>query len=140
MNNFPDLKDLPNRLSSVTKTQWNKLFDSISLIETTLDNLKILPPEFKQQLNVWDMGVKEFLVEDLTEMQILPNFDYVNWIEGQAILRNAGFNYNLLDEVTLCKLLTPLINNRNNNMRLLEINLENGNVLAILKALQNKIN
>ncbi len=77
------------------KKNLKALFDFIPLIKKTKD--------FKNS-----PLVKEF-PKLVYESKIMIDFDWSEWIEGSEIVDNIDFDYSTPDEISLCKLLTAVI-------------------------------
>ena len=142
MNNF---KDFEKYITKVTNKQWQHLFDLIpniskaktfgsqSKIENYPDGSFTMPHIIPSKV------VSEFhnLVYDIG---IVQSFDWSGWEEGKKLLKNPDSNYNKLDIVTLCKLITTIIRADRFNEGFLVSCFEKGIVLKIILALRRKIN
>ncbi|MBK8055438.1 MAG: hypothetical protein IPK35_19750 [Saprospiraceae bacterium] len=68
-----------------------------------------------------------------------PVFDWAAWEDGKNILLNPDFEYNTLDLISLCKLLTVIIRADRFNEGYLVSCFEKGIVLKIITALESKV-
>ncbi len=83
--------------------------------------------------------IVEKTVSVISSLQLTPVFDWGAWEEGKDILFNSDFDYNTLDTITLCKLLTTLIRADRFNEGYLMSCFEKGIVLKIITALENNV-
>lgn len=83
--------------------------------------------------------IVEKTVNVISSLQLTPVFDWGAWSEGKDILFNNDFDYNTLDTITLCKLLTTLIRADRFNEGFLISCFQNGIVLKIIIALENNV-
>ncbi len=82
--------------------------------------------------------VNRFL-DTVHELNIAPNFDWVNWEEGRNILQNKQQDYEHLKTITLCKLLTSIIRADRFSDGFLVGNFENGVIAKIVLSLKHKV-
>lgn len=107
------------------KKNLKVLFDFIPLIKKTKD--------FKNS-----PLVKEF-PKLAYESKIMIDFDWSEWIEGSEIVDNIDFDYSTLDEISLCKLLTAVIQSESYIHNGLVDYFEDGIILDLLENLKHKI-
>jgi hypothetical protein len=70
------------------------------------------------------------------DMDIVIGFDWLEWKEGQAMLKNPSQEYAQLDGITLCKLITLIVRAERFYEGYLKNCFENGSVLKIVTALK----
>jgi hypothetical protein len=127
-----DLMKLPDHLKAIREEDWSKLFDLIPEINQTTRfgehmGLHIEPSEV----------VRDFL-EIADELDIIPAFDWTDWHEGKAILRNHKQDYEKLDAVTICKLFTVIIRTDRFASGTLVLSFKDGTISKMINALKNK--
>ena len=75
----------------------------------------------------------------VSSLQLTPVFDWSAWPEGKDILFNGDFDYNTLDTITLCKLMTVIIRADRFNEGYLLSCFEKGIILKIIIALEKNV-
>ena len=70
---------------------------------------------------------------------IIINFDWGAWKEGQQIANNADFDFDTLDLVTKCKLITAIVRNDRFCEGALVSAFESGLILKILKSIEKEV-
>src|SRR5664279_5111286 len=81
--------------------------------------------------------VSKFL-QTVNDLNIIPAFDWGGWVEGKEILHNREQDYNKLDIITLCKLMTCIIRSNRFSDGVLVGSFEDGTMQRIIRALKNK--
>lgn len=131
-----------NHLNSLSKDDWNKLFYLIPKIEESENFGKMsggeeISPGTVQML-YWDWaGITRSFVKTVYELDLVLNFDWMDWSEGKTLLKNKSQEFEKLDIVTLCKLLTTIIRADRFNDGYLISNFNNGTILKIIKVIRN---
>jgi hypothetical protein len=139
-----ELKDLENRLKSISNNDWNKLFRLITEIEETssFGEMKGGDKNPDGTINMPYINSAK-VVDDFFhlshEIGIVPEFDWTNWSEGREIINNNETDYSKLDTETLCKLLTVIIRTDRFNEGFLVSCFENGIIPKILYGLKQNI-
>ena len=129
-------------IDSISQSDWNRLFDLIPEIEKgdkfgNMAGGQEIEPGLVQ-IPFWDWTeITTRTVKVIYDLKLVLNFDWPKWEEGQTILQNKQPDFNNLDSVTLCKLLTTIIRADRFNDGILVSNFEDGNILKIIKALKN---
>ncbi|MBP6533349.1 MAG: hypothetical protein KA285_08690 [Bacteroidia bacterium] len=131
-----------NQLNSIPKDNWNKLFDLIPRIEVSDDfgmmtgGNEIAPGTF--EMPSWDgTDITLDFVKIAYELKLVIDFDWMAWAEGKTMLDNKNQDFDCLDLLSLCKLLTRIIRADKFNDGYLVGNFENGNILKILRAIKH---
>ncbi|MDP3682724.1 MAG: DUF6508 domain-containing protein [Ignavibacteria bacterium] len=138
------MSDFSIHLKSLTKNDWQKLFSLQHEIENAekfgkLRGFEKLPDGSNHfPLWTWEEITSRFF-RIVHELGIIPVFDWTSWVEGKLIIENKNQDYTILDVETLCKLLTMIIRADRFNDGFLIVNLVNGTIIKIIKALQTKI-
>ncbi len=138
------LKELERHLASIPAEKWIKLFDLIPRMEnaTSLGKVRGGEPIDDQTFSThyWEpsMIVGDFF-RIVHELDIIPVFDWMNWKEGGALLKDPGTDYAALPAVTLCKLLTVIFRTERFSEGFLAFCFEEGVILRILKGLREKV-
>ena len=73
------------------------------------------------------------------ESKIMIDFDWTEWSEGTEIVEDINFDYSTLDKVSLCKLLTAVIQSESYVHNGLVDYFEDGIILELLENLEKKI-
>ncbi len=136
------IDDSLKQLNSLSKDDWAKLFNIIPKIEEAdsfgkmAGGNEISPGTV--QIPYWDWAdtTKSF-VKIAYELNLVLNFDWGEWPEGKAMLQNKSQDFNGIDLITLCKLLTTIIRADRFNDGYLIGRFENGTILKIIKAIKH---
>jgi hypothetical protein len=138
-----ELKDLPLRLKTLSQSEWSKLFDLIPEIEKTISFGKLSAGVRDESgINVFPSWQASPIVDRFCkvayELNIIAVFDWSSWDEGYKILADPKGNFELLDAVTLCKLITLIVRADRFNDGVLIGCFESGTMTKITLALKNK--
>lgn len=118
-----DINLFQERLQTIKQNQWEKLFALLNNLEKTDDS---------------EDSIDQFL-RLIYDLGIILNFDWSEWGEAKHILDNKKQNYEDLDLITLCKLLTTIIRADRFSDGLLAYNLSNGMVFKVLQSIKHKV-
>ena len=138
-----ELPELQGHLHKLSKQKWSKLFELLPEMGKpqefgrTGGMEKLDDGTFSFPFSVPSEIVSKFF-ETVNELNIIPAFDWPDWNEGKQILRNREYDYNKLDAVTLCKLMTCIIRSDRFCDGALEGSFQNGTMQRIIRALENK--
>jgi len=130
-------------LPKLKPEDWNKLFNLIPEIEATNKIVEWII-ENKSEDGVYPpphypwVDVECKFSEIVYELGIITDFDWWDWDEGRKIGKNKQQNYNQLDVIFLCKLITAIIRNDRFCEGVLKGSFEDGTMLKIIKVLQQK--
>jgi len=122
-------------IKSISTTSWNRLFDLIPRIQSTSkfgkwkDGEKNSNGIIETPALILNNVVKDF-TSIMYELELVLDFDWVNWDKGAEILRSGNFEKE--DTITLIKLLTSIIRNDRFNEGLLVDMFENNTIERIL--------
>jgi len=119
----PQLHLIQDVIKGLTKRDWQQLFDLI--------------PEFSN--NNFDLIEHKF-VEIVYNLNIVINFDWMNWTEGKELFESRDFNLENSDIVELCKFITVFTRNDRFCEGFLNSEIRNGKVLKVLKRMNEIIN
>ena len=131
------------QISAISNSNWNRLFAFIPEIEEANDfgkwseseqsaNGVIIMPHYLPSIVVSDF------VRNAYAIGIILDFDWINWKEGQELLRNNKTDFDLLDKVTLCMLLTMIIRADRFSEGYLLRCFEDGLIVMLLQCLEQK--
>ncbi|MCB1177951.1 MAG: hypothetical protein KDK36_10265 [Leptospiraceae bacterium] len=81
--------------------------------------------------------VSEFL-KIIEEMGIIIDFDWIKWNEGVEILKNPDYDFQSLNKVTLCKLITAIVKNDRFTEGYLLSKFNDGSLLKIIQTFETK--
>jgi Family of unknown function (DUF6508) len=138
------LEDFPQHLQSLKKEDWSKLFSILDEITTDTHFGEMISPETLPDgtnqfpYYAWAPVVSRF-VEVVYELEIIVHFNWSSWQEGKALLENPKTNYDRLDNVTLCKLLTVIVRADRFSEGTLVGSFENGVIQKIIKGIRLEI-
>jgi len=108
-----------------TKKDLKPLFDLIPIIKTTED--------FTRSPLVQEFPKLAY------ESKIMIDFDWTEWNKGTEIVEDINFDYSTLDRISLCKLLTAVVQSESYVHNGLIDYFEDGIILELLENLKNKI-
>ena len=131
-------------LHNLTPEKWEKLFALIPEIDQAAQFGETVFPDKSENGTLFAPYAKENKVVSrfrsvVHELDIALKFDWMEWTEGKELLNDPDTDYSSLDTETLCKLITVIIRSDRFSEGYLVICFENGTILKILKALEQKI-
>ena len=139
-----EIENFASYINQLSLKDWERVFTLKEEIKATktfgtlCGNEKVDSGVFT--LPYWQRSeIVEKTVNVISSLQLTPVFDWGAWEEGKDILFNGDFDYNTLDTITLCKLLTTLIRADRFNEGYLVSCFEKGIVLKIITALENNV-
>lgn len=139
-----DEQDCIDRINTYTIRDWQPLFALIKETETTptfgewvggdkgKDQVIQLPYCLSSSV------VSQFL-EIVYEIPIIISFDWCVWDEGRKIASDEDFNFDTIDLVTKCKLITSIVRNDRFCEGALVSAFESGLILKILKSIEKEV-
>ncbi len=139
-----DIEKLPQHLTTIELSDWNKLFDLLDEIKPSEKFGELKGGERNSDNTItfpyWETSelVSKFF-ETVHELGIVVVFDWTSWEEGNAILNNEQQNYEHLDTITLCKLLTTIIRADRFTDGYLVCCFKDGTIPKIIHSLKNNI-
>jgi len=122
-------------LKKITEEQWQALaglLDKIKRIEqiTYVNEFQAAPEE----ADILITAIYHFL----HELKIVYPFDWPNWDEGSWLHKSPGLDFNRLDLLTLCKLVTAIVKNDRFSGGNRISHFEDGTMQKILEAIVKK--
>lgn len=131
-------------INAYTRQQWQPLLDLIPVIETT-DCFE----EPEECITLQD-GTKTFsfrnhsafvseFLDIVYEIPVIINFNWGAWDDGRKIANTIGFNYDAVDLVTKCRLITAIVRNDRFFDGALIAAFQSGLMLHILKSMEKQI-
>ena len=140
---YNNLENIASTIDNLSKKDWKKLFDLIPRIEQTkhftlekglekdpVSGDIIIKPISEKKI------VRE-LVYILDELNLLIDFNWVDWKEGREI--DVGKDFENQDTITLLKLISAYIRNDRYCDGLLASKFENRSIEKILKQIKKNI-
>jgi len=132
------------KMRALTQVEWQLLFNLIPEIEAidkfaeleegeTLEDGTVELPYFQPAEIVGE------LIDVVIGLDLVINWNWVEWEEGDDILCDTEQNFSKLKIITLCKLLIMIVKADEFDEGFLVNNFEDGTVLKILKALKRKV-
>jgi hypothetical protein len=136
------LENLPAHLESLEPKVWNQLYELVRAIYMENEFGKIRETERRTKAYLefphWEYTEK---IADFNrmvyQMDIVIGFDWLEWKEGQAMLKDPNQEYADLDGITLCKLITLIVRAERFYEGYLNNCFENGSVLKIVTTLNH---
>lgn len=137
------LENLQAHLDAMDPAAWNQLYELVRAIYIENEFGKIQESQKKTGAYlefphwVYTSKIADFnrMVYD---MDIVIGFDWLEWKEGQAMLKDSNQEYADLDGIMLCKLITLIVRAERFYEGYLNNCFENGSVLKIATALKEK--
>jgi hypothetical protein len=138
-----NLENLPAHLDNMDPAAWARLYELVRAIyiENEFGKMRDAPRRTNAYLEFphWEYTEK---ISDFNRMvyamDIVIGFDWLEWKEGQAMLKDPNQQYAHLDGITLCKLITLIVRAERFYEGYLNNCFENGSVLKIVTALYEK--
>ena len=137
-------KEFEAHLLNINAKSWNRLFKLLPKIEEAKnfgelkDGKKLEDGSLQMPYWVNSKIVEDFL-EIFHELNLCVSFDWPSWTEGKEILNKNDFDFNKLNTLPLCKLLTVLVRKDRFNEGFLISCFQNGTISNIIKAIKLKL-
>ena len=138
-----NLTNIDQHLSSLTSSDWNKLFNLLPEIEQTtnfgeMEDIQYLTPDVVFAPDFIEADIVIDFTTIAYDLGLCFSFDWQEWEEGIPIWNNrANENFNKLDPITLCKLITTIIRKDKYSEGTLVNLFKDGTVHRIIIALKN---
>ncbi len=144
MSKMPiDETDCSAKINALTQQEWQILLDLIPEIENT------------SQFGEWKGGTRadnsfvapwceaspivgKFL-EAVYGIPIIVGFDWMGWAEGRDILSSKDYDFDSLDLVTKCKLITAIVRSDRFSEGELVSAFNSGLILRMLKSIEREV-
>ncbi|MDA3905665.1 MAG: DUF6508 domain-containing protein [Bacteroidales bacterium] len=132
------------QISAIRDTKWEELFAYIVDFERTNDfgrwtkSKQLAKGIFTIPYCLLTPLVTEFISHCYT-IGLVLSFDWMHWKEGKEMLSNPANDFDLLDKLTLCKLITLIIRKDRFTEGYLLSCFEDGLMVKILKSLERKV-
>ena len=143
MDDILDEQNCTEKINSYTKDRWQPLFALIPEIEKTSVFRKRASEDKNGSIQIpfWESApiVKKFL-EVVYAIPIIISFDWASWDEGRKMLNDKNFDFDSVDLVTKCKLITAIVRNDRFCEEALADAFEPGLILKILKSMEREVN
>ena len=133
-----------SRINSLTYRDWQQLLTLIPEIEKTSNFCEWYGGDKDEEgiihlpCSVSAPIVSQFL-EIVYAIPIIINFDWGAWEEGRKIASNEDFDFDTIDLVMKCKLITAIVRNDRFCEGTLVFAFESGLILKILKSIEREI-
>jgi len=128
---------------SFNEIDWQKLFYLIPEIENTKDFGSLIMGEKVNGILTMPYYKEHTVVADfhriVYEIPVVISFDWGSWTEGHKILNTENFEFDTIDVVTKCKLITTIVRNDRFCEGALVNAFKSGIILKILKSIRNQI-
>ncbi len=134
------------KINALTQEDWKPLLDLIPEIEKISisrkrrgrkrksDNFIVVPLSESEIESI----ISRFL-KIVYNIPIIISFNWVAWEEGLKIVNNADFDFDTLDIITKCKLITAIVRNDRFCNGVLTSAFHSGLILKILKSIEKDI-
>ena len=136
-------ENLQTHLDTLSSASWNQLYELVRAIYVEKEFGKIQESQNRTGAYlefphwVYTSKIADFN-RMVYEMDIVIVFDWMEWKEGQAMLKNPDQEYGHLDGATLCKLITLIVRAERFYEGYLHNCFENGSVLRIVTSLNER--
>ena len=131
------------QIQSYTLLDWKPLLELIPIIETTekfsevgeinyTENGFVILPHSQPHEIVYQFE------EIVYKIPIIISFDWGSWEEGRRMLQNESLDYDSIDVVTKCKLITAVVRNDRFCDGALVSAFRSGQMLKILKSIERQ--
>ena len=133
------------KIRVLDQLEWAPLFELIPEIEATKQFGEMIGGEMLEDGTVKlpyfePAEIVSIFAEIVISLDLIPDWNWIEWEEGDDILCNEGQDYEKLRIVVLCQLLILIVRADEFDEGFMVSNFEDGTVLKILKALRRKIN
>ena len=128
-------------INGYTRMEWQPLLDLIPEIEGRSGFGEVIPGrDIGEGVTTLPYMAYDEIIGRFTalcyEIPVMVNFDWGAWKEGEKILRDPGFDYDLLDIPDKCRLITAIIRADRFSEGYLGWAFESGVVLRLLKSIE----
>jgi hypothetical protein len=134
------LESLSEHLNGLNPAAWNQLYELVQSIYVDNEFGKIIETEKKPGAYLefphwtYTSKINEFH-RKVYDMDIVVGYDWLEWKDGQAMLKDQDQDYTELDGVTLCKLITMIVRAERFYEGFMNNCFTNGSVLKIVTRL-----
>jgi hypothetical protein len=133
------------KIRVLDQLEWASLFKLIPEIEATEQFGEMVGGEMLEDGTVKlpyfePAEIVSVFAEIVISLDLVPDWNWIEWEDGDDILCDENQNYEKLRIVVLCQLLILIVRADEFDEGFMVSNFEDGTVLKILKALQRKIN
>lgn len=126
-----ELKNFQTHINGIEPKEWNELFELLADKDNENINEGIFfSSEWKPSATVWNV------LAIIEQLKLAPVFDWTSWTKGINILKETSSDYNQLDTVTLCMLLTVISRADRFNEGFAKQCFENGKIAGIIKSIK----
>jgi hypothetical protein len=135
-----NLENLPAHLDKLDPAVWTRLYELVRAIYIENEFGKIQDSQKRTGAYlefphwVYTSKIADFN-RMVYEMDIVIGFDWLEWKEGQAMLKDPNQEFTQLDGITLCKLITMIVRAERFYEGYMNNCFENGAVLKIVTSL-----
>ncbi|OCC15982.1 hypothetical protein DBT_0444 [Dissulfuribacter thermophilus] len=139
-----DEKNCKSKIDALMYQDWQPLLALIPEIENTSKFCEWCGGDKnKEGVITFPYSVPAPIVSKFLEIvyaiPIIINFDWGSWDEGRKIASDEGFDFNTIDLVTKCKLITAIVRNDRFCDGALVSAFESGLILKILKSIEKEV-
>ncbi len=130
------------RINSYTQEDWQPLFKLIPEIEKTTSFCKRTQGSNEHTIQIPYCEPAPIVLRFLKVVYSIPiiiSFDWSSWNEGRKIASDPDFNFDSVDLVTKCKLITAIVRNDRFCEGSLVAAFESGLILKILRSIQKEV-
>jgi hypothetical protein len=136
-------ENLPAHLDALDPGAWEQLYELVRAIYIENEFGKVQESQKKAGAYlefphwIYTSKIADFN-KMVYEMNIVIGFDWLEWKEGQAMLKDPNQDYAQVDSITLCKLITLIVRGERFYEGYMNNCFENGSILKIVTALKEK--
>ena len=143
MDDILNERNCAERINSYTQEDWQPLFKLIPEIEKTVSFCKRAQKDKGQVTQIPHCEPAPIVLRFLKVVYSIPiiiSFDWVSWEEGRKIASNPDFDFDSVNLVTKCKLITAIVRNDRFCEGALVAAFESGLILKILESIEKEVN
>ncbi len=114
MDEILNEKNCGEKINSYTREDWQPLFELIPEIEKTTSFYERAQENKGQIIQIPYCEPAPIVLRFLKVVYSIPiiiSFDWVSWEEGRKIASNPDFDFDSVNLVTKCKLITAIVRN-----------------------------
>jgi hypothetical protein len=121
------------KIEGLTRQDWQPLLDMIPEIEST--------SEFREWSGMYSYPapIVDHFLKVVYAIPIIVDFDWASWDEGREKGRDPEFDFDSVDLLTKCKLITAIVRNDRFCEGALASAFESGLILKVLKSIQKTV-
>ena len=142
MNDTLNEQNCTDRINSYTQKDWQPLFELIPEIERTTSFCERVQEDKGQVIQIpycESAPIVSRFLKVVYSIPIIISFDWVSWDDGRKIASDPDFDFDSVNLVTKCKLITAIVRNNRFSEGTLVAAFKSGLILKILKSIEKEV-